>query len=110
MKMIAKILVIWAAPLLMSTVLASHGSLRSCYECAKQAKNYMCNWKDNKDGLVACCEPGSKALYCQPSENNKCSPSFEVSKGMFFTNCPGIDKDLCKTDRKNLTLKATTKR
>ena len=103
-----KMLVVWTT-LFISTALASHGNLRSCYECSKQAKNYMCNWKD--DGLVACCEPGSTSLYCQPSESNKCSPTFEVSGSMFFTYCPRITPELCGKDttlRKNMTLKAST--
>ena len=65
----------------------------------------MCNWGNKFEGLVACCEPGSQSIYCQPSEYNKCSPTFEDSKGMFFTHCPGITKDLCQVKSDNLTLK-----
>lgn len=103
-----KFSVIWFSAILITTVMAGHGSFRSCYECSKQVKNYMCNWGNEKDPtVVACCEPGSKSIYCQPSAKNKCSPTFEVSKGMFFTHCPGIDKDQCKTAERNLTLKNT---
>jgi len=43
--------------------LASHGELRSCYECAKKATNYFCQW-DPKQIVGACCEEGSESLYC----------------------------------------------
>lgn len=100
---------IWAT-FFVATVLASHGTFRSCFECSKQSKNYMCDWGNKEPGKVACCEPGSRSLYCQPRAKNKCSPTFDDSKGMFFTYCPGINKDLCGTESQNLTLRAAPKR
>ena len=59
-----KSLAIWTIVLVISTVFAGHGSFRDCFECSKQAKNYMCDWGGKVPGKVACCEPGSKSIYC----------------------------------------------
>lgn len=38
----------WACFVLAAQMIAivrsSHGSFRSCYECASESKNYMCDW------------------------------------------------------------------
>lgn len=91
----------------LTTVFASHGFFRSCFECASEANKYMCSWNDTIPGEVACCEANSTSLYCQPSEMNLCSPALEEVGSMFYSYCPGIDYKKCGTDMKNLTLQAT---
>ena len=65
MKTINWVCCLYVAAQMTAIVQSSHGSFRSCYECAMQSKNYMCDWGQQKgDGLVACCQEGQQSIYC----------------------------------------------
>ena len=102
---------IWIISL--ATVLADHGEFKSCFQCHAQSKKY-CRW-DPTGAKGACCKEGSESLYCQETENNKCTPLSTYNRQgtavlddfKYFTYCNKITKNLCKTEADDMKVTPT---
>ena len=83
-----------------NNVSASHGSFKSCYDCAAESgDNKLCNWGMNSidPWKYACCSPDNPSMYCKASDHNKCTPSYNEVKELFYTYCPLVNSTMCGT-------------
>ena len=87
--------------LIASTASVLGMEITNCYECAdlNRGRNYMCQYNGvlptTDTYAVACCEPDDTSEYCQPSDTNLCSISYNDAVHNFFTFCPRINATGC---------------
>jgi hypothetical protein len=89
----------------------------NCFECARSnsGRNYMCDGNGRLPGnnmyAVACCNPDDGHEFCQRSETNKCSPTYNDAQHNFYTHCPLINSTGCgiqNSKKSDFSIEAST--
>ena len=95
----------------LQTVLAME--FKNCQECSmmNSGRNFMCDFDGQlptEEYNLACCEPNDPDPYCQTSETNTCSGSYQDTQHNFFTYCPLINSTGCSIYTNDMVLEAST--
>jgi len=91
------------------SVAASHGGLKSCYECASlNPENRLCDFGGTLPDpwASACCSPDNKSPYCTETGFNKCSPPYSQAGNLFYSHCRQVNKTMCGTEEADMSLEA----